>query len=126
MTNSGGGLKLDQDKFKFSLLPWEPLMDVVRVMMFGEKKYAAHNWKKGIAVTRLIDAGMRHRTAFLLGDDNDPESGISHLAHSVCCDLFALWMIKFRPDMDDRYQAPEQTVNGMTINELRSKAKIVP
>jgi hypothetical protein len=87
-----------------SLLDSSWLLGVARVMTFGAKKYAEHNWKKGISVSRLLDAAARHQAAFNDGENLDPESGESHLYHASCCLQFASWMIINRPDLDDRYK----------------------
>jgi len=97
------GVKFDSDKPRMDLLDNHFLLGLSSVLTFGAKKYAAHNWRKGISISRLIAAAYRHLGAFNSGEDNDPESGISHLFHAACCIMFASWMIAFRKDMDDRY-----------------------
>jgi len=85
------GVKFDEGKRDWTLLPWGPLDQVVRVLEFGARKYSVDNWQKvpdGRA--RYIRAALRHLIAAAGGEDRDPESGISHLAHCVCCLLFAL------------------------------------
>jgi hypothetical protein len=37
-----------------------------------------------------IDAGFRHFAAYAGGEKNDSETGLSHLAHAMCCMLFLL------------------------------------
>jgi hypothetical protein len=98
------GTKHDQGKARMSLLDTSWLLGVAEVLTFGEKKYAAHNWRKGISVSRLLDAHARHMAAFNDGEDLDPESGKGHLYHASCCLMFASWMIKNRPDLDDRWK----------------------
>jgi hypothetical protein len=98
------GIKHDSGKARMSLLDSSWLLGVAEVLGFGEKKYAAHNWRKGLSVSRLMDAAARHQAAFNDGEDLDPESGKSHLYHASCCLMFASWMIKNRPDLDDRYK----------------------
>jgi hypothetical protein len=99
---NSGGTKHDQGKARMSLLDSSWLLGVAEVLTFGEKKYQAHNWRKGISVSRLMDAAGRHQAAFNDGEDLDPESGKGHLYHASCCLMFASWMIKHRPDLDDR------------------------
>lgn len=98
-----GGLKLDTGKAPMSLLDRYALEQIAMVLKFGAAKYERDNWRKGIAYTRLTDAALRHIFAFLDGEDKDPESNISHIAHAGCCVLFLLRMIKDRPDLDDRH-----------------------
>lgn len=86
------GTKYDAGKPRWSLVPWEAMSHVVRVLEFGARKYGAENWR-GVdgARVRYWDAAMRHMTAY----ENDvttpdSESGISHIAHAACCLLFVL------------------------------------
>ena len=79
-----GGTKNDDGKVDWSLLPIEAMEDVIRVFMFGEKKYARFNYRLGFDSNRLVAACMRHLLSWQKGDDLDPETGISHLAHAVC------------------------------------------
>jgi len=73
-----------------SLLPFDALEHVARVLTFGAKKYSAHNWRKGFDWERLEDAMLRHYLAYTRYEDLDPESGELHLAHMCCCALFLL------------------------------------
>jgi hypothetical protein len=72
------------------LLPGEALEEIAKVLSFGAKKYAAHNWRKGFAWSRLLAACLRHLFAYGRGERTDPESGLSHLAHAGCMLLFLL------------------------------------
>jgi hypothetical protein len=101
---TAGGIKHDSGKPPMSLLDRHALEEIARVMGFGAQKYAAHNWRKGIQMSRLLDAAMRHLYAYADGESTDPESGLSHLAHAGCCVMFALNMEKTRPDLDDRHK----------------------
>lgn len=82
--------KYDTDKNRLELLPFEALEEVGWVMTYGAKKYAAHNWRKGFTIPRVLGAALRHIFAYLRGETRDPESGHSHLAHACCMLLFAI------------------------------------
>lgn len=84
-------VKNDSGKLQWSLLPFEELEDVVRVLMLGAKKYTPDNWKKCDDVTRYKDALMRHVISYISGDTIDEESHLSHLAHAVCNCLFLMY-----------------------------------
>lgn len=102
------GIKYDKDKAPLALLstPW--LIGVAKVMGFGAGKYGPDNWRGGIEYRRLISASLRHITAFMSGEDKDPETGMSHLYHASCCLMFLSEFSETRPDLDDRYK-PKDT-----------------
>ena len=97
-------LKYDEDKPPMNLLSREALEQTAKVMAFGKEKYDAHNWRKGFAWSRPLSAAMRHITAFNDGEDKDPESGLSHLAHAACCIMFLLEFEKTHQELDDRFK----------------------
>lgn len=91
--NVGSGKKFDSGKPAMSLIPYKPLAEVAKVLMFGAEKYGRDNWKGGFKYTRLVDAVLRHVNQWKEGEDLDDESGISHLAHAVCGLLFLLFFV---------------------------------
>lgn len=103
--NLGTAIKFDQDKLPLHLLSTEAMNQTAAVLQFGAKKYAEHNWRKGFDWSRPLAAAMRHITAFNNGEDKDPESGLSHLAHAACCIMFLLEFEKTHKHLDDRYKA---------------------
>ena len=100
--------KLDQEKPRMELLDPYFLDQVARVLTFGANKYAAHNWRKGLAISRTLGATYRHLNAFNAGEDIDAETGLSHLAHAGCEVMFTLWAHKYLPDLDDRFKYAER------------------
>lgn len=86
------GVKYDGDKTRYELLPPHALKHVADVLTFGAKKYPqADNWKRVPNLTeRYTGAAMRHMEAFRRGERLDPETGLPHLAHAMCCLLFIL------------------------------------
>ena len=63
---------------------------VSEVFAYGARKYAAHNYRLGMAWSRLLGAALRHLLAWGRGEDLDKESGLPHLAHAGCCVLMLL------------------------------------
>lgn len=102
------GAKFDEGKARFDLLPFEALEEVAKVMAFGATKYQDHNWRGGFIFSRPAAAALRHLTSWLRGEENDPESGLSHLAHCACCVLFLLTFVKTETGRDDRYIYPSR------------------
>jgi Domain of unknown function (DUF5664) len=98
------GIKYDQDKLPMDLLDPDAIEGLVKVLQFGAKKYAAHNWRGGISYSRLIGALLRHTFAILRGQYVDEESGLPHIDHVGCCWMFMSHMMKKRPDLDDLYK----------------------
>lgn len=100
--NKKEAVKFDQGKPDLSHISLELVEQVARVREFGAKKYSRGNWKKGFKYTRSIAAALRHIYAFNEGQDLDPESGLSHIAHALCCLEHLLNDIKNHPENDDR------------------------
>ena len=98
------GTKNDSQKVRLDLLPIRPLEEVGKVLTFGANKYEAYNWTKGMAWSRLIGAALRHLFAFARGENKDPETNLSHLAHCACCVLFLLEYTYSRNEFDDRHK----------------------
>lgn len=98
-----GGTKYDSGKPRHDLIDPYAMDVLAQVLTFGASKYAAHNWRKGIAYSRLIAAALRHINAISAGDDLDSETGLPHAAHAMCCMMFLTWMRNSRADMDDRW-----------------------
>ena len=96
-------IKYDAEKPDYSLLPPAAIDEVAKVWTFGKKKYAAHNWTKGFAWTRPLAASLRHIFAFMRGENLDPESGLNHLAHAICCLSMVIHFQKHGTGTDDRY-----------------------
>jgi hypothetical protein len=96
------GAKYDRGKNPLELLPTRPLEAIARVLEFGAKKYAPNNWRAGIAYSRVYAAILRHVWAWWRGEDNDPETGLPHLAHAGCEILFVLEYVLSSNDLTTR------------------------
>ena len=71
----------------------------------------ANNWKGGLKYTEVCESLQRHLNAFLEGEDNDNESGISHVGHILCNAMFLSYMTQLRTDLDDRFNDPNLKQN---------------
>ena len=102
-------VKADSAKTDWSLLPMEAVEDIVKVLEFGAKKYSANNWRTGTGFSykRILNSLLRHIFAYMRGEDLDPESGLSHLAHAGCNIIFLLYYNKYKKkyNNDDRFTA---------------------
>lgn len=84
------GMKFDDDKLRFDLIPPEASEELAKILTMGAKKYAPNNWQK-IKKDRYLSALYRHLNAWQKGEINDGESGERHLSHALCNVVFLLW-----------------------------------
>lgn len=97
-------VKADSEKPRMHLVPPKALLEIAKVLTFGAKKYADYNYRLGDGLdwTRVSNALDRHHKAWLSGADNDPETGISHLAHVGACVMMLLDLQQRGIGKDDR------------------------
>lgn len=89
MENNQTGIKYDDDKPDYSLVPPDALEETIRVLMYGAQKYDRGNWMHlRDAKKRYFAAACRHLFAILRGEEYDSESGLHHVAHATACCLF--------------------------------------
>ena len=98
------GVKNDQEKPVMSLLPFEALKEVAKILTFGMGKYGPHNWRGGMKWSRIESAMLRHYEAYARGEDFDGESKLYHTAHLACNALFLLAYQLGNIGEDDRYK----------------------
>lgn len=99
-TDPTEGRKYDSEKLDYTLVPWEGMEDIVKVLQYGAKKYARDNWKHvENNKTRYLAAAFRHLVQHNNGELADDETGLSHLAHAGCCILFLLALEKHGTDL---------------------------
>ena len=102
MTKLSEATKFDGEKIRMELLPPELMESVAKVLTFGAKKYEARNWEKGMEWSRVYGALQRHLNAWWSGEENDPETGYSHLHHAGCCIAFLITYDKREIGTNDR------------------------
>lgn len=93
------GVKYDNDKPRWGLLPLDQVEHVVDILTFGSKKYSDDNWKYvENAGERYFDAMMRHIKDYRTAKEReneflkyDSETGKNHLAHAICNALFLIY-----------------------------------
>lgn len=72
------------------------------VLEFGAKKYARGNWHKGLPHADICDSMLRHISAYLSGEDLDPESGKPHVDHIFTNSMFLAEGYRTHPELDNR------------------------
>lgn len=102
------GVKHDAGKPRMELLSTIALREMSVVLTKGAQKYADHNWRKGMAWSRLGGAALRHVFAWLGGEDKDPEFGCHHLAHAAVCCMFLIEYAVTKTGTDDRWGGGQQ------------------
>jgi hypothetical protein len=71
------------------------------------ERYGAYNWRDtGVCATTYISAIMRHLDAWRDGEDIDPESGVTHLAHIAASCNILMDAHKCGKLIDDRSKRP--------------------
>ena len=103
------GIKFDQGKLRWGLVPWKEMEDVVRVLMGGASKYSDDNWMK-VEPWRYKDSILRHQLEYQGGENLDKDSGFHHLAHVICNALFLMWH-------DKQVEHPVFDINGVRIKK---------
>lgn len=102
-TKHDSGIKHDGEKTPLHLLPPDALEEIAKTLKFGADKYEPYNWAKGMKWSRVYGALLRHAFAFWRGEENDPETGLSHMAHAGACILFILSYVLRGTGEDDRF-----------------------
>ena len=93
------------EKIDHTLLPWDALEEVSRVLMHGREKYAAWYWvEHPHKHTDLLAKAQRHIIAFQRGEDIDPSSGRHHIACAICDLLFLQSNVLQGVGTDDRFK----------------------
>lgn len=100
---SSGGLRYDDGKAPMHLLCPLAMEGIANVMGAGAKKYAPHNWQKGMAWSKVIACLLRHIFALMRGEDLDKETGLPHVDHIGANAMFLCNYYRNHKALDDRY-----------------------
>lgn len=84
------------------LVPVALIDEVAAVLTVGAQKYGDNNWRGGMRWGRPYAAALRHLYDWWRGEDMDPETGLSHLAHAVCNLAFLIEYQRLGVGEDDR------------------------
>jgi hypothetical protein len=114
----GEGTKHDSGKIRMDLLPYDAIVEIAKILTFGASKYNDRNWEKGFHWSRVYGALQRHLTLWFAGQDNDVESGRSHLAHAGCCLFFLLAFVLRGVGKDDRPKLTTEQIKHMMHYEI--------
>lgn len=88
-----GGIKYDDGKLRYDLIPPEVLEELAKIYTFGANKYGDDNWKSlSNPDSRFYAALIRHIQEFRKGIMFDEESTFHHLSHALWNISALLWI----------------------------------
>lgn len=98
-------MKNDGEKPRPELIPLGFVIEMGLVMAYGARKYALDNWMHCDDIRRYYGAALRHVYAVIDGEELDPETGRSHLAHAACSCAMAFGLLSIQ-----KLRAPKRAV----------------
>lgn len=98
------GLRYNQNKLPHHLISPFAMDELARVLQKGAEKYALRNWEQGLKWDECVGSLMRHVNAWRRGEEVDPETGLSHMAHVLCNAMFLSHFEVTKTGTDDRPQ----------------------
>lgn len=107
-------------KPSIALVPSGAMLEMADVFALGAAKYGPFNWRKDpVEAMTYANAALRHLYSWLDGEDIDPESGRSHLAHFACCAAIVLDAMHNNTLIDNRPFA------GSAARLIRERTKAI-
>ena len=107
--------KFGKQKPSLGLIPKIALEAAAAAHQIGAEKYGAWNWReKDVSSMVYINAILRHIQEWKEVEDNDPETGASHLGNVIACCSILLDAQDNNCLIDDR---PKKTLKN---NEIKS------
>ena len=115
----GGGLRYNEGKTRYELLPPFAIDQLAKVLTKGSEKYDVRNWERGMKWSNVISSLKRHIAAIERGEDYDPETGLPHASHVTCNAAFLTEYYKIYPQGDDRPHSYLKDVRiGLDVDEV--------
>lgn len=104
-TNPEIGVKYDEGKVQYSLIPSYALQAVARNLTVGLQKYPArNNWQLvPNAKEKYLDALMRHLESYRRGNKYDPESSVPDMHELSAVIANAMFLLEFdlNPNLEE-------------------------
>lgn len=79
----------------------------------GAAKYGQDNWRNGLKVRGLMSHALRHAFQVASGDESE-----NHLGHFLWNCAVAIYMLKNRPELDDRYRGKPAPTSGLAVPDV--------
>jgi len=111
-------------KTPLGLIPAPAMEEIANVLKLGASKYGEYNWRKTVVSTNTyVHAILRHLNAWRDGEDLDPESARSHIAHIAagCCILLDAKACNTLHD--NRHKKPEEQDSMAASHEHQVEAR---
>jgi Domain of unknown function (DUF5664) len=99
-------LRYNTGKLEWHHIPMFLLEDLMKVGEIGGKKYFDYNYLTGFPITQLLNSLKRHLNSFEspFESDYDVDTAQSHLQHVAWNALVAAYVMKYKPEFDNRYK----------------------
>ncbi len=116
-TLNGQGVKYDDGKPRFDLIPPEVMFGMAELYRLGAKKYADRNWEKGLLFMRTFAAMQRHAWAWAMGQDYAPDDGQHHMLSVAWCAfvIFTFFIRGQDEPLDDRPVTPALPADAISF-----------
>ena len=99
------GIKFDNGKLRYDLIPIEVEEEMAKVLTFGAAKYAPNNWQKVEDFEERYYASLRrHLSEWRKGNNYDEESKLFHLSQALTCLAFLVWNARIMELPSDKEQ----------------------
>ena len=116
-----GAMRFDSGKPQLELISPIAMIGLARILTKGARKYASHNWRKGMNWSRCIGSLKRHLAEFEMGNDYDYDpncetcksgncinhTGELHIDQVLCNAMFLSEYARTHKELDDRYKINE-------------------
>lgn len=107
-------------KVPFSTIPGPVLGEIGLALFEGARKYGKHNYRAiGVRYSVYYDAALRHLIAWWEGQDEDPDSGLSHITKAIAGLIVLKDSMNQENAHDDR---PIKVKNQEWVLDLNKKA----
>lgn len=126
------GLRYNEGKPRWDLVPMDALQEIVEIYSYGASKYAPRNWEKGMPWMGCYASLMRHLSDWVRGIDFDGTPGQADETHSgrltmahVAWNAIALLTFQLRGiGLDDRPIAETSPAGSPNLSRIDQESLI--
>ena len=102
LTAKETSIRHNQDKTKWSLVDFNSIEGLVKVLEFGVEKYGLDNWKIGLDPNETLESLMRHTIKLLNGEQLDDETNLNHAYHIMANAMFYIYHKNKENELDNK------------------------